>query len=72
MSRGMKVNASKAMALGVILQKGRAMMLYDIVRQNSEALARKVASEHPGSVGCIFILYLFNLKMQVSISENYP
>lgn len=63
MSGGMKVNASKAMALGVILQKGRAMMLYDIVRQNTEALARKVASENPGSVGCIFILVIKYLKV---------
>lgn len=63
MSRGMKVNASKAMAHGIVLQKGRAMMLYDIVRQNTQALARKVASENPGSVGCIFILAIRYLKV---------
>ncbi|CDT79788.1 hypothetical protein EX191_05110 [Vibrio chemaguriensis] len=63
-STAMKANSGRAMALGMVLQKGRAMLLFDIIRQNVRALANRVHNANLESSGCILIVNVKYLKVE--------
>lgn len=64
LSNAMKIKGGRAMAVGIVLQKGRAMLLYDIVRQNVKALAKRVKTSNPESSGCVLIVNIKYLKVE--------
>ncbi|MFH4572819.1 hypothetical protein WMQ62_03955 [Vibrio diabolicus] len=63
-STAMKANSGRAIALGMVLQKGRAMLLFDIIRQNVRALANRVNKANLESSGCILIVNVKYLKVE--------
>ncbi|CCN81600.1 hypothetical protein VIBNISFn27_970159 [Vibrio nigripulchritudo SFn27] len=63
-TNSMKAKGGRAMALGIVLQKGRAMMLYDIIRQNVKILAQRVKNSNPESSGCILVVNIKYLKIE--------
>ncbi|RCU45692.1 hypothetical protein DU002_14630 [Corallincola holothuriorum] len=56
--------AGLAMAVGVISQKGRAMILYDLVKGNARAIAQKAKHKHPESKGCVVSINIQYLKVR--------
>jgi|GEM_PF-1808981 len=63
-SNSMKAKGGRAMALGIVLQKARAMVLYDIVRQNTQILAKRVKASNPSACGCVLIVNIKYLKVE--------
>ncbi|EGR2182878.1 hypothetical protein DZF89_07930 [Vibrio parahaemolyticus] len=69
-STAMKANSGRAMALGVVLQKGRAMLLFDIIRQNVRALANKVHNANLESSSCVLIVNVKYLKVERNMGKR--
>lgn len=69
-STAMKANSGRAMALGMVLQKGRAMLLFDIIRQNVRALANKVQNANLESSSCVLIVNVKYLKVERNMGKR--
>ncbi|EMR9625468.1 hypothetical protein WKN16_001401 [Vibrio parahaemolyticus] len=69
-STAMKANSGRAMALGMVLQKGRAMLLFDIIRQNVRALANKVHNANLESSSCVLIVNVKYLKVERNMGKR--
>ncbi|EJL7848253.1 hypothetical protein NM008_001032 [Vibrio parahaemolyticus] len=69
-STAMKANSGRAMALGVVLLKGRAMLLFDIIRQNVRALANKVHNANLESSSCVLIVNVKYLKVERNMGKR--
>ncbi|EGR2999071.1 TPA: hypothetical protein NGU48_000520 [Vibrio parahaemolyticus] len=69
-STAMKANSGRAMALGMVLQKGRVMLLFDIIRQNVRALANKVQNANLESSSCVLIVNVKYLKVERNMGKR--